>query len=83
MTASDMIRRLCEKQKISLAELCRRIGQTPQNFNKKLKRGTVSFDEMMAIAEALDVGYEQAFVLPDGEKISVERGELCVCHSLK
>lgn len=71
MTTSDMIRELCEKMNISLAELCRRIGQTPQNFNKKLKRGTVSFDEMMAIAEALGVKYEQAFVLPNGEKISL------------
>ena len=71
MTTSDMIRTLCEKQNISLAELCRRIGQTPQNFNKKLKRGTVSFEEMMDIAEALGVGYEQAFVLPDGEKIGI------------
>ena len=69
MTTSDMIRTLCEKQNISLAELSRRIGQTPQNFNKKLKRGTVSFDEMVAIAEAVGVGYEQAFVLPDGGKI--------------
>lgn len=41
MTTSDMIRELCEKKNISLAELCRRIGQTPQNFNKKLQRGTV------------------------------------------
>lgn len=72
MTTSDMIRELCEKQNISLAELCRRIGQTPQNFNKKLKRGTVSFEEMMAIAEAMGVGYEQAFVLPDGEKIGTK-----------
>lgn len=71
MTTSDMIRELCEKQNVSLAELCRRIGQTPQNFNKKLKRGTVSFGEMMVIAETLDVVYEQAFVLPDGEKIKM------------
>lgn len=71
MTTSDMIRQLCEKMNISLAELCRRIGQTPQNFNKKLKRGTVSFEEMMAIAEALGVNYEQAFVLPDGSKINI------------
>ena len=70
MTTSDMIRELCEKKHISLAELARRIGQSPQNFNKKLKRGTVSFDEMMEIAEALGVSYEQAFVLPDGDKIS-------------
>ena len=73
MTTSDMIRKLCEKKNISLAELCRRIGQTPQNFNKKLQRGTVSFEEMFKIADALDVGYEQAFVLSDGDKISLRR----------
>lgn len=71
MTTSDMIRELCEKQNISLAELCRRIGQTPQNFNKKLQRGTVSFEEMIRIAEVLDVEYEQAFVLPDGNRIGL------------
>lgn len=69
MTSSDMVRELCEKMNISLAEVCRRIGQTPQNFNKKLKRGTVSFDEMEQIAKAVGVGYEQAFILPDGKKI--------------
>ena len=71
MTTSDMIRELCDRMNISLAELCRRIGQTPQNFNKKLQRGTVSSEEMAKIAEALDVGYEQAFVLPDGERIQI------------
>lgn len=72
MTTSDMIRELCEKKNISLAELARRIGQSPQNLNKKLKRGTVSFEEMMEIAEVLNVKFEQAFVLPDGEKIKFE-----------
>lgn len=69
MTTSDMIRELCEKKNISLAELARRIGQSPQNFNKKLKRGTVSFEEMMEIAKVLNVKFEQAFVLPNGELI--------------
>ena len=73
MTTSDMIRELCDRMDISLAELCRRIGQTPQNFNKKLQRGTVSSEEMAKIAVALDVGYEQAFILPDGEKIEFKR----------
>lgn len=71
MTTSDMIRELCDRMNISLAELCRRIGQTPQNFNKKLQRGTVSFEEMMKIAEVLDVSYEQAFVFPDGSEIKI------------
>lgn len=29
---------------------------------------TVSFEEIMKIAESMGVGYGQAFVLPDGEK---------------
>lgn len=70
MTTSDMIRELCDRMNISLAELCRRLGQTPQNFNKKLQHGTVSSEKMAKIAEALDIGYEQAFVLPNGEKIN-------------
>lgn len=72
MTTSDMIRELCDKQNISIAELCRRIEQTPQNFNKKLKRGTVSFSEMLAIADALDVRYEQVFILPNGERVGIK-----------
>ncbi|MFQ6818609.1 MAG: helix-turn-helix domain-containing protein [Blautia sp.] len=72
MTTSDMIRELCNRMNISLAELCRRIGQTPQNFNKKLQRGTVSSEEMAKIAEVLDVGYEQAFVLPSGIRIEIK-----------
>lgn len=71
MTTSDMIRELCDRMNISLAELCRRIGQTPQNFNKKLQRGTVSFEEIEKIAKVLNVEYEQTFVLPNGEKIEI------------
>ncbi|MGE9880525.1 helix-turn-helix domain-containing protein [Blautia obeum] len=71
MTTSDMIRELCEKQNISLAELCRRIGQTPQNFNKKLQRGTVSVEEMMEIANVLGILFEQGFTLPDGQSIKI------------
>ena len=71
MTTSDMIRELCEKMNISISELARQIGQTPQNFNKKLQRGTVSFDEMITISDMLGIGYEQSFILPDGEKIQI------------
>lgn len=69
MISSDMVRKLCEKTDISLAGLYRRIGQTHQNYNKKLKRGTVSFDEMVKSADAPGVRNEQVFVLPDREKI--------------
>ena len=71
MTTSDMIRELCEKMNISISELARQIGQTPQNFNKKLQRGTVSFAEMITISDMVGIGYEQSFILPDGEKIQI------------
>lgn len=69
MTTSDMIRELCEKKNISLAELARRIGQSPQNFNKKLKRDTVTLEELKQIADVMGVTFEQSFIFPDGELI--------------
>ena len=53
MTTSDMVRELCDKKNICIAELCRRIGQTPQNFNKKLQRDTISFKELTISSSAL------------------------------
>jgi transcriptional regulator with XRE-family HTH domain len=75
MTTSDMIRELCEKQNISISELARRIGQSPQNFSKKLQRGTVSYNEMLTIANKLGVIYEQVFVMVDGTKIGISSRE--------
>ncbi len=71
MTTSDMIRKLCKQMNISIAELARRIGQTPQNLCKKLKRETITLDELKAIASVLGVVFEQSFILPDGKKIQV------------
>ena len=69
MTTADMMKELCEQINISVSELARRIGQTPQNFNKKLKRETVTLDELKAIADILDIKFEQAFILTDGNEI--------------
>ena len=71
MTTAEMIKELCEQMNISVSELGRRIGQTPQNFNKKLKRETVTLDELKAIADVLGVRFEQAFVLPYGDEIKI------------
>ena len=72
MTTSDMVRELCKKQNISLAEVARRIDQSPQNFNKKLKRDTLTYAELSAIADALGVNFELAFTMPSDEKITVD-----------
>lgn len=69
MTTSEQIRVLCVRTGISLSELARRINQTPQNFIAKLKRNTVTQDELNQIAEVLGAIYEQYFVLPNGEQV--------------
>lgn len=46
MTTSEQIRVLCVRSGVSLSELARRINQTPQNFSVKLKRNTVTQDEL-------------------------------------
>lgn len=47
MTTSEQIRVLCVRSGVSLSELARRINQTPQNFSVKLKRNTVTQDELL------------------------------------
>ena len=69
MTTSEQIRVLCVRSGISLSELARRINQTPQNFNAKLKRNTITQDELIQIAQVLNSTYEQYFVLPNGDKV--------------
>ena len=69
MTTSEQISVLCVRTGVSLSELARRNNQTPQNFNAKLKRNTITQDELNQIAKALDVTYEQYFVLGNGELI--------------
>lgn len=55
MTTSEQIRVLCVRTGVSLSELARRINQTTQNFNAKLKRNTITQDELNQIAKALNV----------------------------
>ena len=71
MNTSDLVRELCRKKRISISELARRLGQTPQNFTKKLQRETVSTEELKRIGDELGIVFEQSFTLEDGEKIYV------------
>lgn len=71
MTTSEQIKVLCVRMGISAAELARKIGQSPQNFNAKLKRETITEKELIQIADVLSIRYEQSFTLPNGEKIAI------------
>lgn len=74
MTSADKIRMICAKMNISIAELARRTGQTPQNLNGKLKRDSISDEEFISIANVLGMTYEQTFTLPNGEKMTFTNG---------
>ena len=72
MTTSDLVKKLCEEQNISISELVRHIGQSRQNFSKKLKRDTLTIDGLKAIADTLGVTFKQSFTLPYGKQLKTE-----------
>lgn len=69
MTISEQIKVLCVRSDISVAELARRIGTTPQNFNGKMKRESFTISELEDIADAVNSSFERKFVLKNGEKV--------------
>ena len=69
---SDLVEKLSEKQNISISELARRIGQSRQNFSKRLKGNTLTIEEPKEIADALDVTLEQSFALSGGTQLKNE-----------
>ena len=81
MTTSEQIKVLCVRMAISISELARLIGQSPQNFSAKLKRGTITDRELVMIADKLHITFEQSFTLPNGEKIIIKNG--CSNYELK
>lgn len=69
MTISEQIKVLCVRQNISLAELARRLGKSPQSFNSKMKKQSFTVDDLEKIAEVTGVTFERNFILTDGEKV--------------
>ena len=69
MTISEKIKILCVLSDISMAELARRIGTSPQNLNGKMKRESFTIAELENIAHAVNSSFERNFILENGEKI--------------
>jgi len=69
MTISEQIKVLCIRQNISVAELARRLGKSPQSFNSKLKRESFTVDDLDKIADATGSTFERKFILSNGEAI--------------
>lgn len=69
MTIEQKIKMALSYAGISQSELARRIGTTPQNLNKKIKRNTVTKEEMESIAVALGGAWRAEFAFEDGTVI--------------
>ena len=69
MKISTQIRLLCTRLNISMAELARRTGQSPQNFGAKMKRESFTVSELEIIAEAVGASFERKFVFSNTESI--------------
>ena len=69
MTISEQIKVLCVRSNISMAELARRLGVSPQSFSAKLKRESFTVADLDAIADAVGAKFERKFVLYNGDEI--------------
>lgn len=69
LTISEQIKVLCVRSNISVSELARRMGTTPQNFNGKLKRESFTVADLERIADATGSSFERNFVLKNGDTI--------------
>jgi len=66
MDNETMIKMACAHKGISQAELARLLGDTPVNFNQKVKNDTFKKADLAVIAEALGFTYETLFKSADG-----------------
>lgn len=69
MTISEQIKVLCVRSNISVSELARRVGTTPQNFNAKMKRESFTIAELEMIARVVESRFERSFILLNGDRI--------------
>ena len=69
MTISEQIKVLCVRSNISVSELARRVGTTPQNFNAKMKRESFTIAELEMIASVVKSKFERNFILENGDRL--------------
>ncbi len=69
MTISEQIKVLCVRSNISVAELARRLGKSPQTFNAKMKRESFTIEELEIIANVVDAKFLRNFELSTGDKV--------------
>lgn len=65
MTLSELLKTACRDRKISISELARRTGQSPQNLTMKLRRDSISFQEFQKYLDILNIRLDFSLIYPD------------------
>ena len=69
MTIEQMLKMALSYKGMSQAELARQIDTTPQNLSQKVKRNTLTKEDLEQIAAALGAEFTCCFRFPDGTEI--------------
>lgn len=70
LTMGEKIKIILKRRNMSVAHLAEKLGQSPQNFNNKLRRDNFSEKEMLEIAKAMDCTLELTLTMNDtGDKL--------------
>ncbi len=59
MTTSDLVKQMCQEEGMSIVALARELGQSRQNFYKKLQRDTLTLTELKEIANVLGADFSR------------------------
>lgn len=70
LSVSEQIKILCVKLNISVSELARLYGSSPQAFSQKMKREGFTPAELKKVAEAAGCEYVTSFILPNGDTVT-------------
>ena len=65
MTFEQKLKALAAMRGVSLAQIAKEVGQSAQNFHKKLKRDTFTLDERKQIAQVLEAEFVFEFRTKD------------------
>lgn len=53
---------MAKRDNMRASELARRLGESPQNFNKRLQRGSIKDKDLLQIAKVTDCKFRYSFV---------------------
>lgn len=63
---NEQIKVLCNRENISVSELARRLGKSPQNLTQQLNRGNLRIEDIEKISNIIGYSFVYDFVKSDG-----------------